>query len=102
MGLGAQLTMWPVDLCHELVARGYRVIRFDNRDVGLSTKFDAAGMPDMAAIVGALVSGQPAIGSEERRVGKVCGSTCRSRGSAYRSKLQPVISILCASDSQKM
>lgn len=60
MGLGAQLTMWPVELCNELVARGYRAIRFDNRDVGLSTKFDAAGMPDMAAIFGALVSGKSA------------------------------------------
>ncbi|MCE9651165.1 MAG: alpha/beta fold hydrolase [Parvibaculum sp.] len=60
MGLGAQLTMWPAELCNELVARGYRVIRFDNRDVGLSTKFDAAGMPDMAVIFGALMSGQPA------------------------------------------
>lgn len=60
MGLGGQLTMWPVELCNELVARGYRAIRFDNRDVGLSTKFDAAGMPDMAAIFGALMAGKPA------------------------------------------
>ncbi|PKQ08623.1 MAG: alpha/beta hydrolase [Alphaproteobacteria bacterium HGW-Alphaproteobacteria-12] len=59
MGLGAQLTMWPVELCDELVARGYRVIRFDNRDVGLSTKFDEAGMPDMGAIFTALTTGAP-------------------------------------------
>ncbi|HEX7776197.1 MAG TPA: alpha/beta hydrolase [Parvibaculum sp.] len=60
MGLGGQLTMWPVELCNELVARGYRAIRFDNRDVGLSTKFDAAGMPDMAAIFGAVMAGKAA------------------------------------------
>jgi pimeloyl-ACP methyl ester carboxylesterase len=60
MGLSGQLTMWPVDLCNELVARGYRAIRFDNRDVGLSTKFDAAGMPDMAAIFGAVMAGKTA------------------------------------------
>lgn len=60
MGLGGQLTMWPTELCNELVQRGYRAIRFDNRDVGLSTKFDEAGMPDMAAIFGALMSGQKA------------------------------------------
>jgi proline iminopeptidase len=36
MGLGMQLTGWPDDFCHGLVARGYRVIRFDNRDCGLS------------------------------------------------------------------
>lgn len=38
MGLSAQLTMWPLGLCEKLVAQGYRVIRFDNRDIGLSTK----------------------------------------------------------------
>lgn len=60
MGLGAQLTMWPVELCEELVKRGYRVIRYDNRDVGLSQKFDDLGMPDMAAIFGALMAGKTA------------------------------------------
>lgn len=60
MGLGAQLTMWPVELCEELVSRGYRVIRYDNRDVGLSHKFDDLGMPDMAAIFGALMAGKTA------------------------------------------
>jgi pimeloyl-ACP methyl ester carboxylesterase len=38
MGLGAQLTLWHNGFCGKLVDRGYRVIRFDNRDVGLSTK----------------------------------------------------------------
>ncbi|MDO8837960.1 MAG: alpha/beta hydrolase [Parvibaculum sp.] len=60
MGLGAQLTMWPTELCDELVARGYRVVRFDNRDVGLSHKFDDLGMPDMTAIFGALMAGKTA------------------------------------------
>ncbi|WP_310450584.1 alpha/beta fold hydrolase [Sulfuritalea sp.] len=36
MGLGMQLTAWPDSFCRALVARGYRVIRFDNRDCGLS------------------------------------------------------------------
>lgn len=36
-GLGSQMTRWPEPLCAKLVARGYRVIRFDNRDTGLST-----------------------------------------------------------------
>ena len=47
MGLGAQLVRWPQELVDSLVARGYRVIRFDNRDVGLSTKFDDRGMPSI-------------------------------------------------------
>jgi pimeloyl-ACP methyl ester carboxylesterase len=36
-GLGSQMTRWPEAFCEKLVARGYRVIRFDNRDTGLST-----------------------------------------------------------------
>ena len=38
MGLGAQLVLWHNEFCGMLIDRGYRVIRFDNRDVGLSTK----------------------------------------------------------------
>lgn len=38
MGLGAQLVHWPEDFCRVLVAAGYRVIRFDNRDAGLSSR----------------------------------------------------------------
>jgi pimeloyl-ACP methyl ester carboxylesterase len=50
MGLGAQLTLWPEALCEKLAAKGYRVIRYDNRDIGLSTKLEAAGVPEMAEI----------------------------------------------------
>ncbi|MFW9903319.1 MAG: alpha/beta fold hydrolase [Candidatus Thorarchaeota archaeon] len=47
MGLGGQMTMWDEAFCKEIAANGYWVIRFDNRDVGLSTKFDDAGIPDL-------------------------------------------------------
>lgn len=40
MGVGAQLPMWPDGFCARLVGQGYRVIRFDHRDTGLSTKLD--------------------------------------------------------------
>ena len=40
MGVGAQLPMWPDGFCAQLVEHGYRVIRFDHRDTGLSTKMD--------------------------------------------------------------
>ena len=40
MGLGSQMVMWPDGFCEKLADRGFRVIRFDNRDVGLSTKFN--------------------------------------------------------------
>ena len=45
MGFGAQLTLWPDELVEELVGQGFRVIRFDNRDVGLSHKFDGVKAP---------------------------------------------------------
>lgn len=40
MGVGAQLPMWPDGFCARLLEQGYRVIRFDHRDTGLSTKMD--------------------------------------------------------------
>ncbi|WP_370329867.1 alpha/beta fold hydrolase [Mycolicibacterium hippocampi] len=40
MGLGAQLLFWQEDFCRKLVDQGLRVIRYDNRDVGLSTYYD--------------------------------------------------------------
>ena len=48
MGLGMQLVAWPDELVALLVARGFRVIRFDNRDAGLSTGFDRLGVPNLA------------------------------------------------------
>src|SRR4029077_11761198 len=49
MGLGAQLTTWDEGFCQDLVDRGFYVIRYDNRDAGLSTKMEAAGPPDIVA-----------------------------------------------------
>lgn len=49
-GLGSQMTRWPEAFCEKLVARGYRVIRFDNRDTGLSTwPAGRYALKDMAA-----------------------------------------------------
>ena len=48
MGLGAQLTRWSDTFCQALADGGFRTIRFDNRDCGLSSKFEAAGVPNMA------------------------------------------------------
>lgn len=45
MGFSAQMTMWPMEFVDALVARGFRVIRHDNRDVGLSHKFDGVKAP---------------------------------------------------------
>ncbi len=59
MGLAAQMIAWDDEFCGELAERGYRVIRFDNRDIGLSTRFDAAGLPDISAAFMAAMQGQP-------------------------------------------
>ena len=59
MGLGAQMTRWPKAFLDKLAARGLKVIRFDNRDVGLSSKIEAAGAPDLPGIIQAITQGQP-------------------------------------------
>ena len=58
MGLAAQLTLWPDALCEKLSLRGLHVVRFDNRDVGLSTKFEAAGIPDLGQIMTKHIGGE--------------------------------------------
>ena len=60
MGLGAQLIHWPDAFCRGLVARGFHVVRFDNRDSGLSTSLDSWGRPDLAAVVGQVMRGERA------------------------------------------
>lgn len=47
MGLGAQLTLWPDELVAALVGEGFRVIRYDNRDIGLSQKMEGARAPSL-------------------------------------------------------
>jgi pimeloyl-ACP methyl ester carboxylesterase len=51
MGIGAQMINWPEGFCAELVAHGVQVIRFDNRDVGLSSHFPDAPPPDLPAVL---------------------------------------------------
>ncbi|HSM22183.1 MAG TPA: alpha/beta fold hydrolase [Rubrivivax sp.] len=51
MGLGMQLTGWPDELVQLLVSRGFRVLRMDNRDAGLSQGFDHLGVPHMMPVM---------------------------------------------------
>jgi pimeloyl-ACP methyl ester carboxylesterase len=51
IGFGAQLIFWDNELCEQLAQRGHYVIRFDNRDVGLSSKLEEAGIPDIGALM---------------------------------------------------
>src|SRR4051794_8779354 len=45
MGLGTQMIAWREDFCEQLAARGFFVVRFDNRDVGRSTTLDHLPVP---------------------------------------------------------
>ena len=58
MGLGAQMTIWPDALFQGLAKQGFFVIRFDNRDIGLSTKFAAAGVPNIMEAVQKVMKGE--------------------------------------------
>jgi pimeloyl-ACP methyl ester carboxylesterase len=58
MGLGCQMIDWKDEFCALLAGRGFRVIRFDNRDVGQSTIFSAAGHPGIDAMLEALGRGE--------------------------------------------
>jgi pimeloyl-ACP methyl ester carboxylesterase len=51
MGIGAQMVLWDESFCRLLAQRGFRVIRFDNRDVGESTRLDALGTPDIRRLL---------------------------------------------------
>lgn len=58
-GLGNQLISWREEFCHQLALEGFFVIRFDNRDAGLSTRFDQAPTPGVFSIGSAAVWGTP-------------------------------------------
>ncbi|MEL6064693.1 MULTISPECIES: alpha/beta fold hydrolase [unclassified Methylobacterium] len=57
-GLGSQMIRWAAPFCRELVARGYRVVRFDNRDTGCSTHFTEHGAMDFTTLASALAEGR--------------------------------------------
>jgi pimeloyl-ACP methyl ester carboxylesterase len=57
MGLGAQMILWDEEFCELLVRRGHRVIRFDNRDVGLSSHLDHLDAPNPMEFMQAAGSG---------------------------------------------
>ena len=58
MGIRAQMIRWEKEFCEKFVEKGFYVIRFDNRDVGLSTKFDEAGEPDIMKLYMKLAKGE--------------------------------------------
>src|ERR1700743_1751803 len=61
MGLAVQLIMWPVAFCEGLAAKGFRVIRFDNRDIGKSTHLSQLGAPNIPETMMKVMSGQTVV-----------------------------------------
>ena len=59
MGLGTQLTGWPEAFCRHLVDLGYHVLRFDNRDIGLSQRMDSIPPPNVPVLAGLRALGLP-------------------------------------------
>lgn len=57
IGLSCQLIHWHWDFCRKLAEQGYYVVRFDNRDVGLSTKLNSAGAPDIQELLASIMMG---------------------------------------------
>lgn len=58
MGLGTQMIAWVPEFCELLVKKGFYVIRFDNRDVGLSTKFGDLGVPNVMKVINKARNGE--------------------------------------------
>ncbi len=58
-GMARGMTMWHKDFCIKLANHGLRVIRFDNRDTGHSTKFDDAHLPDIQTLFNAFENDAP-------------------------------------------
>lgn len=56
-GLGMQLIGWDAEFCRQLAANGFYVVRYDQRDVGHSTRYDAAGVPNLLALFPAWLQG---------------------------------------------
>jgi pimeloyl-ACP methyl ester carboxylesterase len=59
MGLGAQMILWEEDFCEQLAGAGFFVVRFDNRDIGMSTQLDALGIPNVFEAMQAASAGRP-------------------------------------------
>ena len=121
MGLGAQMIRWDEDFCSLLADRGHYVIRFDNRDVGLSTKLDDAAVPEMPELVGKLMAGESpevpytlddmaddaagvldALGVESAHVcgASLGGMVVQTMGIRHGHRLKSMVSIMSTTGSQ--
>lgn len=96
-GLGSQMTRWPIPFCEQLAARGYRVVRMDNRDVGLSSWLDGKSytIQDMAKDVIAVLD---AAGVKKAHVAGVSmgGMITQAVAIAHPDRVLSITSIMSA------
>jgi pimeloyl-ACP methyl ester carboxylesterase len=123
MGLGTQMIGWPEALCGRLADRGFRVIRFDNRDVGLSTKMENAPKVDLAAAFMRALAGQPveaayslddmakdaiglmdALGLAKAHIvgASMGGMIAQIIAAKYRARVRSLVSIMSSSGDPKL
>src|SRR4030042_3283553 len=123
MGLGTQMIAWDEDFCQQLAEQGHYVIRFDNRDVGLSTKFEGAGLPNVLKAMAAAAKGEEVRAPytlddmDEDTVGllealglataHVCGASMggmigQTLAIRHPSRLQSLISIMSSTGNPKL
>ena len=97
-GLGSQMTRWPSEFCEKLAGNGFRVLRFDNRDTGLSTWFkpgETYALSDMAADAMAVLD---AAGVRQAHVAGVSmgGMIAQAVAIAYPERVLSITSIMSA------
>jgi pimeloyl-ACP methyl ester carboxylesterase len=91
MGVGAQLPMWPDGFCAQLLECGYRVIRFDHRDTGLSTKMrgmraKGSAYPRVLRYVVGRTSPVPYTLVDRPRTSKGCSTISASSGRTWSAR----------------
>jgi len=123
MGLGTQMIAWDEAFCQQLAAKGHYVVRFDNRDVGLSTKFEAAGVPNVLKAMSAAAKGEEVrtpytledmaedtvglLDALEIATAHVCGASmggmiAQTMAIRHPSRLRSLISIMSSTGNPKL
>ena len=83
MGLGVQMLGWDAELCELLAGRGFYVVRFDNRDVGRSTKIEGGPRPDILGLPQATRARPATPSTRWRTTVRACSTTWASRGRTW-------------------
>ena len=97
MGLGTQMIAWDEVFCEQLAARGYRVIRFDNRDIGLSSSQDHLPSPEAQADANICLLDALGIGSAHIVGASMGGAIGQELALRYPMRVRTLVSIMSTS-----